>query len=334
MGEQSKNNAGRTNWIDTARGYGIVLVIIGHIMKEDTAWQSGTLGFIYSFHMPLFFIISGYLLNVMKYSFKDFGKKRVKTLLYPYFWLGMLIIAINWCFFCFGSFSGMIDYLRQWFIQIRFHVIWYLLCLFWAEIILYLIVRLTKDNIFLSGMICVLFAICGLVYDYLGGTELFWNIDLYPIATFYLFVGYVLRRVKLRWDWYFLPISMSINAVCILLNQMISGENLELFRMQYGCFPITLIGSIAGVYMVFWISYWKQVKWITYIGKNSMLYFGLHQATTVVGCEMLFTALKAYPDGSNVLYAFGYVIAVTAFTIVVFTLFQKLIDRKKRVKCI
>uniref|UniRef100_UPI001C2F5592 acyltransferase family protein n=1 Tax=Micrococcus sp. GbtcB5 TaxID=2824750 RepID=UPI001C2F5592 len=54
----------RVEWIDTAKGMGIFLVILGH---------TGSLGgritnYIYSYHMPLFFFLSGYLFSVGKYS--------------------------------------------------------------------------------------------------------------------------------------------------------------------------------------------------------------------------------------------------------------------------
>lgn len=46
----------RIAWVDIAKGIGIVLVLIGHISQNKNLHY-----FIYSFHMPLFFIISGYL---------------------------------------------------------------------------------------------------------------------------------------------------------------------------------------------------------------------------------------------------------------------------------
>lgn len=47
----------RENWIDWAKSIGIMLVIMGHYGMGDKIY--GT--FIYAFHMPLFFIVSGYL---------------------------------------------------------------------------------------------------------------------------------------------------------------------------------------------------------------------------------------------------------------------------------
>lgn len=54
----------RNKTIDNAKGIGIILVIAGHLFTKDSI----PFMYIFSFHMPLFFIISGYLMNGDKYS--------------------------------------------------------------------------------------------------------------------------------------------------------------------------------------------------------------------------------------------------------------------------
>lgn len=49
----------RMEWIDVAKGLGLVLTILGHLLYSGT-WS--TLNkFIYSFHMPMYFILSGFV---------------------------------------------------------------------------------------------------------------------------------------------------------------------------------------------------------------------------------------------------------------------------------
>ena len=50
----------RIQYIDIAKTLGIILVIAGHIVSSDTEIKK----VIYSFHMPLFFMLSGMLLKV------------------------------------------------------------------------------------------------------------------------------------------------------------------------------------------------------------------------------------------------------------------------------
>ena len=52
----------RNLYIDVQKGLLMVLVIIGHLSYFE--YESRTITLIYSFHMPAFLIISGYLLNI------------------------------------------------------------------------------------------------------------------------------------------------------------------------------------------------------------------------------------------------------------------------------
>ena len=75
----------RIEWIDTAKGIGLLLVIFEHLsIPYVTAW-------IYTFHMPLFFFLSGVVFSGEKYTFQEYLKKRVKALVIPYFSLGLII---------------------------------------------------------------------------------------------------------------------------------------------------------------------------------------------------------------------------------------------------
>lgn len=49
-------------WIDIAKGLAILLMIIGHELRP----QSHLYVLIFSFHMPLFFILSGYTARPVK----------------------------------------------------------------------------------------------------------------------------------------------------------------------------------------------------------------------------------------------------------------------------
>ena len=50
----------RLDYVDYARGVGVILMLIGHLGFGDGVYKV-----IYSFHMPLFFLISGYILFIL-----------------------------------------------------------------------------------------------------------------------------------------------------------------------------------------------------------------------------------------------------------------------------
>ena len=52
----------RLDYIDEIRGIAILLVVVGHIIQfNGISKNNSVFEFIYSFHMPLFFAISGYI---------------------------------------------------------------------------------------------------------------------------------------------------------------------------------------------------------------------------------------------------------------------------------
>lgn len=84
-------------WILIAKGIGIILVVVGHFNPEisPTYW-SVIRKLIYSFHMPLFFILSGYLYSHGKYSYSDLIKTKAKRLLYPFASIAVAFFLIKY----------------------------------------------------------------------------------------------------------------------------------------------------------------------------------------------------------------------------------------------
>ncbi|MGA9187252.1 MAG: acyltransferase family protein [Methanosarcina sp.] len=78
----------RLHWIDALRGMGIILVVFAH---HSLPISLNT--YVYSFHMPLFFFISGFLFDFEKYagSAANFIRERFRSLIVPYFCFALLI---------------------------------------------------------------------------------------------------------------------------------------------------------------------------------------------------------------------------------------------------
>lgn len=86
--------------------WGIILVVLGHSGFEEPIIQSelsGLHSWIYSFHMPLFFLISGYLFSLTNPEFEKactgkFVQKKIKRLLIPYVMIGTVIFGVKYVF--------------------------------------------------------------------------------------------------------------------------------------------------------------------------------------------------------------------------------------------
>jgi fucose 4-O-acetylase-like acetyltransferase len=91
------NSRDSIEWMHIAKGIGIVLVVIGHFCPETSpSYWVETRRVIYSFHMPLFFFLSGYLYSYEKYSYSDLIKNKIKRLLYPFFSIAALFFVIKY----------------------------------------------------------------------------------------------------------------------------------------------------------------------------------------------------------------------------------------------
>lgn len=158
----------RITWLDMAKGAGIVLMVAGHLIGalqtiDNKPYFSPAYQFIASFHMPLFFIISGILLRITKEEEKEMRLilyRKAKTLLLPYASFSLIYFAINVCTCIFYPDLLQFSQLWKYFIySITFRgvsVLWFLPALFLGET-LFLWRRKQTDD---AGLI-LLFTITG-----------------------------------------------------------------------------------------------------------------------------------------------------------------------------
>src|SRR5574344_507252 len=134
----------RYNWIDWAKTICMFLVVLGHSHLENKYLVQT----IYSFHMPLFFILSGMLCK-STLSLKSI-KKDIKYILLPYYIYGIIsIIFVTSTSHSFNThiiLRHLIDLLSGY--NNNIGAIWFLMALFFTKIIYYGIKYLSKDNIY------------------------------------------------------------------------------------------------------------------------------------------------------------------------------------------
>lgn len=69
-------------WVDCAKTIGIFLVVLGHLWYKNKYPIINQ--YIYSFHIPLFFILSGFVFNYnKKIKFKEYTKLKFFRILLP-----------------------------------------------------------------------------------------------------------------------------------------------------------------------------------------------------------------------------------------------------------
>lgn len=218
--------------IDICRGLGIVLVVLGHALKQTGESNRGfsiLLSVIYSFHMPLFFFLSGFV-AIKILTFKEwtqcwkFVKDRAFRLLIPYFTVGILYIPFK--YFLSGYAVQKYDFSQMWRIFAGENpntALWYLYVLFFVSVICAFVVREKNLRIWLAVSFCC----CAAAYCLDSPFRL-------PKYCFFFILGIFIRSnyekyttaladIRLFWIAFagfvaanFIMEKMQINALCVI----------------------------------------------------------------------------------------------------------------------
>lgn len=198
------NKPNRIRYIDFAKGIGIILVVIGHMIPS---WYGVGL-WIYSFHMPLFFLISGVLhykkySDTVNYNLSDVAISKAKSLLYPYAVFSLLYIII---FSLYKGFS--VELFISTITLDGKSAFWFLPGLFIAEIVFFAVKKILKKwwsiSIFYI-IVLIATSVFSFYYDYNSDAVIqkfflrFLNIfNRALIGSIFLFLGYLFMIIKSR----------------------------------------------------------------------------------------------------------------------------------------
>lgn len=305
----------RLKYIDIVKGIAIFLVVLGHTIEPGGFVAKS----IFSFHMPLFFIIAGYLFNFEKYdhNFREFFRGRIFRLLFPYFVSAFLFFMIYLLYespkpFIYTPFYVVEDIFKSIFISCLYGVgainsfnitpigpLWFLPALFCAEMLFYLFNKLS--NLLNIWFRVILFS----VISYIGiliGQKIFlpWNIDIALAAMIFVFIGYELRKNKIleRFSEYRNQILYYcvISAICLLWFFMSKNSFLSMNDRQYNNYIYAYIAAISASFVIFSICYkiqnLKILSFInnkfSFIGAETLIILVMHSKvihyTPVLSC--------------------------------------------------
>lgn len=127
--------------LDIAKALMIILVVIGHYNPIDAPnWYHLILKFIYTFHMPVFLFVSGYvyIATKRKESYFSFLYKKVKRLLVPYYVTSAIVISIK--LLTQGNMHvknpvSVDAYFEMFCLPVAGYFLWFVLALWWMFVI-------------------------------------------------------------------------------------------------------------------------------------------------------------------------------------------------------
>lgn len=286
----------RIEWIDILKGYGIFLIVLGHTISYCDKLQNVVM-YIYSFHVPLFFAVSGYLFIFKSNNFKEFFIQKFKSIMVPYFVFAFLFLIPYFLLgsniasdlnltldnnplkMIFGVFygNGHNFYLKQ------NSPLWFLPCLFVIFIIFYLINKKIKNKkvIFLISLVFVL--IGHLDYNF-AIIRLPWSIDIAFSMYFFFSLGYLLKEFdilnKIKNN-YKIIISIVLIGIGIYFSQI--NTQVSYVINYYGNYLYFMISSIAGIVGYFLLfSLLKNTRVKSLFGKYTLGILIFHKPIVVL----------------------------------------------------
>ena len=190
----------RMDALDIAKGIGIIFVIFAHVN-----YTPELLVLIYSFHMPLFFILSGVMFSREKYpTFRAYAAHRWKNLIVPYLLFSFLSLVYVFASERLCEFA--VDLTKEKYITSVIQVflaqgsanvlntpLWFVPCLLAVEIMYFYISKLKTCWVI---VVCAILACCGWVLESgllaFDNTKLFWSLDSALFALSFYATGNIL----------------------------------------------------------------------------------------------------------------------------------------------
>lgn len=183
----------------------------------------------------------------------------------------------------------IISYIRVLLLQKRLWTLWFMACLFFLNILFYLLVKICRKN-WIVVVISMLLPLVRLHYYNSGGAPLYWNVDVCVMAIPFFALGYLYKLYTKQVDDMIMRKGRSIFAFALFaivniitwrLSLDETGLGLEMFDSNYGNPIFTYIAAFAGIFCVVITSKLFTIEPLRYIGEHSMIYYAWHQTIMI-----------------------------------------------------
>ena len=279
----------RVEWIDTAKGVCICLVVLHHIFASYGLYSKGIISsHIYyslqSFRIPLYFVLSGLF-------FKSYGGilffviKKTNKIIVPFaFFYLFLSVMTPWILARIGVDAFGISNLPFSKVLTAFYYneglypngpIWFLICLFQVNIIFCIIWRMSNSKVLLSIM-SIMVGILGLLLSY-SAINLYCNSDSALTGLPFFLVGYLIKRTDIisdnKQNVYMVLCFVIASFLFIYFFSRNSEFNFNKFANVFTIYPCGILGSLSVLLICKCLG---KVPILTFWGHYSIIILSTH----------------------------------------------------------
>lgn len=285
----------RVDFIDSAKGLAICLMVLGHCGYEGSVRD-----FIYTFHMPLFFILSGVFLGKKDLRFSESLKKNAKSLLIPYMFIYLVTIPFGLAYIKikYQMPLTIVDCLVKPVIGMLYgvdHVVgecyfftngplWFLLALFLSKVVFDVLHHtLYAANRRVAGggyLLASLLSLC--LYVCLSTNNLnIWSVAQAALLFPYLLIGFMLGQIGLiniikEAKVQYKIIIASVILPCIWFSTSLLGH-IDYNGLMLGTYPaLTMLVAVLGTLSIMILLSAIRALPLVVLGQETLVILGFH----------------------------------------------------------
>lgn len=347
-------NTKRLGYLDMAKGIGIILVVAGHsglVSENLLTWLA-------SFHMPLFFMISGMLFFHKKEEDKAYGesiRKKARGILLPYFYFSIIYMMINVLYIFrhpeLFTWDIIVNNLLETTSLYGISVLWFLPALFIGEAVFLFLRKNTMHwvtilvSLMLGAMAVILKNVYNASFPAEAGVLVTWIGYLLQalmrvgVAVLFLAVGYYTHALMQKRE-----VSRLASAIAAVVLFVIHGclalfnGRVDLHFMVFNnpvvYFVTAFVGTMAVIFCCKALPEWKG---LTFLGENSLIVMATH-----LDCQVMICAIRVgmfvsglSPRAKDYIYvavtALALLVAEVILIIVINRFFPFLIGKKRSI---
>jgi fucose 4-O-acetylase-like acetyltransferase len=274
----------RISWIDNMRWIGILLIVLGHTLMPE--WSLLTT-YIFSFHVVLFFILSGLLFRVKENeNIIKFVKTKFMRLMVPFICFNILffiIMKLEWKFtgtrvVDFLVWLGYWDYLGDnwwymnntgWFNLINIST-WFLPALFLTSIYYFILNHFVK-NIYIRVSILIILSVIVFIESRATIFRFPWSAEIALMMTLFYWVAHsfksqifqLIESIRLK--------HLSLIPIILFLH-FITLNSVNVSTNYYGNYWLFILNSVLGfiTFLIIAKNIWDN-RVLNFFWKNSII---------------------------------------------------------------
>lgn len=262
-------------WINTGRALCMICVYIAHCNVYYLNHTS-PLYFLYKpFYLAFFFFLSGFLFfkNLDNFPFK----KKISSILNKLVWPVIFFPSLIWVpkMIAHGGSIGLEAYLTD---ILGGTAAWFVSTIIVAQLISLLLVYVFKKRLFAMLLISCITMFSAFYLRSIDPTPFPWYYKSGMIAVFFLVLGGIARKYYDKLERIIsLPylLESGVLYICLMLyNYYYLGYYQAIMSVDYDNIPLGLFNNLLGIFfMIQLCHYIPEIKWLQYIGKNSIIFY-------------------------------------------------------------